>query len=435
MPRLRYFLAFSPAVIAICLTAYIHQPQLPRLSQIPFTFQHSQASPGSNQQTLDLDSILEEYELDYSNQCLRKIAACGDLHGDMENSLKVLQLAKVVDEKGDWSGEVDFFVQTGDIIDRGDDTIKLFSWMEELRIQAASMGGTLVSNLGNHEWMNAIGDWRYVYKSEIDTFGSVPAHQKMLTTGQIGRAWLTNYTTTTRLLLYPSLRPPNTDYPPPSPPNPPPPDSNFSFLLSSPLSHTAFSFVHGGLAPTYPNLSPFPSAINTLSSSLLCKLQARHPFPPPHPPYPYPGLPDTASEAERRLYGNDRPLWYRGWALDGERSVCAEVDEVLEKTGTRQMVMGHTPDFEGIVSRCDGKILIIDTVLVSLPVSHRDLTRIWRCSLSPLHRIPLTPAKAKDGILSSKNPVTHIWVKNEVIKALYLDREEVLVDESRAFIW
>ncbi|KDQ57372.1 hypothetical protein JAAARDRAFT_36004 [Jaapia argillacea MUCL 33604] len=426
MPRLRYFLAFSPAVIAICLAAYIRQPQFPRLSQIPFTFQHSQASPSSDQQTLNLDSILEEYELDYSNQFSRKIAACGDLHGDMENSLKVLQLAKVVDEAGDWSGEVDFFVQTGDIIDRGDDTIQLFSWMEELRIQAASMGGTLVSNLGNHEWMNAIGDWRYVYESEIDTFGSVPARQKMLTTGQIGRAWLANYTTTTRLPLHPSLGPPNTDYPPPSPPNPPPPDSNFSFLLSSPLSHAAFSFVHGGLAPTYPDLSPFPSAINTLSSSLLRKLQARHPFPPPHPPYPYPGLPASASEAERRLYGNDGPLWYRGWALDGERSVCAEVDEVLEKTGTRRMVMGHTPDFEGIVSRCDGKILIIDT-----GISHA-----YGGVLSALSiEYTLTPAKAKDGVLSSKNPVTHIWVENEVIKALYLDREEVLVDESRAFVW
>ncbi|KDQ59378.1 hypothetical protein JAAARDRAFT_128108, partial [Jaapia argillacea MUCL 33604] len=67
------------------------------------------------------------------------------------------------------------------------------------------------------------------------------------------------------------------------------------------------------------------------------------------------------SKAERRLHAGDRPLWYRGWALDGERSVCSEVDEVLKKTGTRRMVMGHATDVEGIVSRCDGKILIIDT--------------------------------------------------------------------------
>ena len=57
-----------------------------------------------------------------------------------------------------------------------------------------------------------------------------------------------------------------------------------------PLSHAALSFVHGGLSPTYPDLSPFPTRINELSDSLLSKLQKRR-QPPPHPPNPYPGLP------------------------------------------------------------------------------------------------------------------------------------------------
>jgi hypothetical protein len=48
----------------------------------------------------------------------RKIVAVGDLHGDLPNALKVLQMAHVVDAHGNWSGEIDFFVQTGDIIDR-----------------------------------------------------------------------------------------------------------------------------------------------------------------------------------------------------------------------------------------------------------------------------------------------------------------------------
>lgn len=48
----------------------------------------------------------------------RRIVAVGDLHGDSGNALKVLQMAGVVDEHGTWTGDVDFFVQTGDIIDR-----------------------------------------------------------------------------------------------------------------------------------------------------------------------------------------------------------------------------------------------------------------------------------------------------------------------------
>lgn len=46
---------------------------------------------------------------------------------------------------------------------RGDDTIELFEWMEDLREQAHGMGGEMVSILGNHEWMNAIGEWMSMY--------------------------------------------------------------------------------------------------------------------------------------------------------------------------------------------------------------------------------------------------------------------------------
>jgi hypothetical protein len=47
-----------------------------------------------------------------------RIVAVGDLHGDIGNAQKVLEMAHVVDSDGMWSGEVDIFVQTGDIIDR-----------------------------------------------------------------------------------------------------------------------------------------------------------------------------------------------------------------------------------------------------------------------------------------------------------------------------
>jgi hypothetical protein len=49
---------------------------------------------------------------------VRHIVAVGDLHGDMPNAQKVLQFAGVVDEEGNWTGKADYFVQTGDIIDR-----------------------------------------------------------------------------------------------------------------------------------------------------------------------------------------------------------------------------------------------------------------------------------------------------------------------------
>ncbi|KAL6302428.1 Metallo-dependent phosphatase [Sparassis latifolia] len=339
-------------------------------------------------------------------QFTRRIVAVGDLHGDFPNAQTVLQMAGVVDHNGNWTGAVDFLVQTGDIIDRGDDTIKLFLWMERLRDEAHAAGGTVLSHLGNHEWMNVIGDWRYVYPSEITTFGSVAARQKMLTTGRIGKSWASNYTTASRLPLHPAVGDPNTDYDP---------STASAFDVPTPLSHTAISFVHGGLAPSYPDLAPFPSRINELSHSLLQKLQQR--TPPPHPPNPYPGMPAEATEAERRLYDTDGPLWYRGWASGPEEQVCAQVDGVLQKTGTRRMIMGHTPDFQNIVSRCKGKIIIIDT-----GISHAYGGTLSALSIT----YTLTPIPA-----IHTSPEEKWWTEREVLVAVYPDRQEVLAVDER----
>lgn len=91
------------------------------------------------------------------------------------------------------------------------------------------------------------------------------------------------------------MGPPNTPYPPVSS------ELHFQkegeegeYTSEDPMSHAALSFVHGGLSPTYPDLSPFPTRINELSDSLLAKLQRRQ-QPPPYPPNPYPGLPSGIS--------------------------------------------------------------------------------------------------------------------------------------------
>ncbi|EAU83101.1 hypothetical protein CC1G_11185 [Coprinopsis cinerea okayama7 len=380
-----------------------------------------------------LEDLIRQYKGDRT-PFTRRIVAVGDLHGDLPNARKVLKFSGVVDEEYNWSGEVDYFVQTGDIIDRGDDTIPLFFWMDRLREQANQVGGTVLSHLGNHEWMNMIGDWRYVYPTEIKTFGSVAARQRMLSTGRIGRSWAANYTTASRLPLHPSLGPPNTPYPPPNSPH----EVHFEKegaldeVLDDlheqehhlelfyddkrdPLSHAAISFVHGGLSPTYEELTPFPSKINELSTSLMRKLQRRA-QPPPHPPNPYPGLPASTTKEEARLYDSNGPLWYRGWAMGDDETVCSQVDGVLARTGTRRMIMGHTPDFHNIVSRCNGKIIIIDT-----GISHAYGGVLSALSIHyELHPV------GDDG--------DERWVEKEVVEALYADKREVLDSAVREVV-
>jgi Calcineurin-like phosphoesterase len=53
-----------------------------------------------------------------SHNFSRRIVAVGDLHGDYPNALNVLRMTDVVDSNSDWTGKVDWLVQTGDIIDR-----------------------------------------------------------------------------------------------------------------------------------------------------------------------------------------------------------------------------------------------------------------------------------------------------------------------------
>ncbi|KAF8718616.1 hypothetical protein AX14_011694 [Amanita brunnescens Koide BX004] len=311
------------------------------------------------------DTLILTQQEDLKKPFRRHIVAIGDLHGDMENTRRVLEFSDVVDDNLDWSGKVDILVQTGDIIDRGDDTIVLFDTMDKLRAQAAAKGGQVLSLLGNHEWMNALGDWGGVFPSEIETFGGAEARQEMISTGKIGQTWATNYITALRLPLHPSMGPPNTPYPASTlnDQNENVAGDNYDYVdqeESHPLSHAALSFVHGGLSPTYRNLAPFPTRINELSASLLRKSQDRK-QPRPCPPQPCPDLPPGATDEEEELYRNNGPLWYRGWAEHPEEQVCNEVEEVLGKTGTKRMIMGHTPNFKKIVSRCNGKIIIIDT--------------------------------------------------------------------------
>jgi len=69
-------------------------------------------------------------------------------------------MAEIIDHSSNWIAGTDILVQTGDIVDRGTYALDIYELMRKLRGQADGAGGRVVSILGNHEVMNAIGDWR-----------------------------------------------------------------------------------------------------------------------------------------------------------------------------------------------------------------------------------------------------------------------------------
>lgn len=99
-----------------------------------------------------------------------RLVAIGDLHGDLHKSKEALRLANLIDSSDRWIGGATTVVQIGDVLDRGGEELKILYFLEKLRREAATSGGTVITMNGNHEVMNVDGDFRYVTRSGLDEF-------------------------------------------------------------------------------------------------------------------------------------------------------------------------------------------------------------------------------------------------------------------------
>ncbi|GAA5832387.1 hypothetical protein JCM11251_006430 [Rhodosporidiobolus azoricus] len=377
-----------------------------------------------------------------------RIVAVGDIHGDMPHLTRILRRAELIDMKGQWIGGDSILVQTGDIVDRGKDTIAIYRFFQTLRPQAERAGGAVVSLLGNHEIMNALGDWRYVTKEDIASFGGERNRRLAMSTGWLGQDWRTNYSITARVPYLHTSFPPGV--PIPAFPRTPVGESDKRFLSEetyedqngnaeeNPFAVAAASFVHGGITPEY--LSQLSTSrpveeINRIGSSLLFSLLST-------PAAPL-GLPRSATPEQRLFWSEQGPMWNREWAIEDEEEICDRVGEVARRLRVRRLVMGHTPQFGGIMQRCEGKVLLIDTGISRAyggPLSSLEILH----TLTPPSHLSLADALSLDLIsLSDPTPEETLkaisteervkWVEREVVRALYTDGKESveLVREER----
>ncbi|KAH7102743.1 Metallo-dependent phosphatase [Auriculariales sp. MPI-PUGE-AT-0066] len=346
-------------------------------------------------QTIAVDSDKPQYH--------KRVVALGDLHGDYNNTLEALRLGKVIDSRGNWAGGSTTLVQVGDIFDRANDTIQIFELLDKLRLQAPLAGGKVLTHIGNHEMMNLLGDWRYVDEAEIETFGGVEKRYEAIAHGQIGQTLRKNYRITTRLPLHPAAGKLENDFDPAS-------------TSTSNLSHAALSFVHGGLAFGLPGLTPYPSYLNNLGASLVKKLTERTELPQPYPPSTErPTLPETVTQEEITFNGAEGPYWARDWALtDDSDELCQQAVEVLNSIGCERMLMGHTPLDYIMFTRCNAKIVIVDT----------GISRGMMDAPSALEIIyTLTPTKTR-----------RTWVEKQVGTAFYRNDTTQLWSDAKEVV-
>ena len=228
----------------------------------------------------------------------RRLLAIGDLHADVKSSILVLELAGVLDKEHNWIAEDTIVVQTGDLTDRGPDGKETLAFIKKLEQQAPQKNSLFITLIGNHEAMNVMGDWRYVSKEDVASFGGKSKRIEAFSDGGLWRDWIIEHDAVTKV------------------------QGNI--------------FVHGGITPAFAK-----KGVDGINKELRESLK---------------------SQKRSEVLGSSGPLWFRGYLREAESVACPMLEEALALLGAKRMIVGHTTQRSGkILERCGGRIIGIDT--------------------------------------------------------------------------
>ena len=255
------------------------------------------------------------------------LAAVADLHGDVPAALASLRLAGLVDAAGAWSGGRAHLVQTGDLEDRGTDSIGLLRLFWRLREEAQAAGGRVTLLAGNHLLWALSGYHAFVAPEELQRVGGAAAWDALFSAqGELGRRVAAGHLAVTV-------------------------DGE---------GRCATLFAHAGLSASLAeaarrqalaagaSLAEAPAAtLGVINARFAAALAAAH------------GPQLEAADVE--LLGSRGPFWERSFAMSrDEAAVCADVARTLAAVDARRMVVGHTVQRQAR-SRCGGALVLLDT--------------------------------------------------------------------------
>ena len=294
----------------------------------------------------------------------QRIIAVGDLHGDYSAWRDIARAAGLIGSRGQWTGGKTTLVQVGDVVDRGDHSLKIVRDLMRLQKEAPKQGGKVIVLVGNHEAMNIIGDLRYVTPGEFAAFAGpnsaavrdrlyeakkkdieaqYRASNPSMSSAAIRQAWLkeTPLGWAEHRLAWAT-------------------DGEIGrWVIRNPAAALVNGnlFVHGGLSAEYAKV---PLAeINARVAAALKAVDQK---------------PDSI------ISGPFGPLWYRGLVTRDPKitqipplpagkpprpSVEQELATVLKAYGARRIVVGHSPRVAGIEILFDGRLVRIDSGISS----------------------------------------------------------------------
>lgn len=282
-----------------------------------------------------------------------RVVAVGDLHGDFIAWRAIAHAAGLVDAAGRWTGGRTILVQTGDVVDRGPDSLDIINDLMRLQREANRAGGQVIALVGNHEAMNVTDDLRYVTPADFAAFATAdsaalrervfvanePAitaayrrRDPAATDAAIRAAWLA--ATPLGMIEHQSAWHPQ--------------GRIGRWVIHNPavVLIDGTIFVHGGISADYSSL-PIDEINRRVAAALA-----------------------TRDAAATSIIDDPRgPLWYRGLVVREPSTVGAtqgptreqELATALAAYGAQRMVVAHTPVLTGIAFDQGGKLIRIDT--------------------------------------------------------------------------
>lgn len=247
-----------------------------------------------------------------------RVVAIGDVHGDLSALKRTLRLAGLTNEQGAWTGGEAVMVQTGDVLDRGDDEQEIIDYLDALGLEASAAGGQIIELLGNHETMNVAGDMRYATPKGFEDFADAPGVDM-----ESGDERVKSFPMPARARIM-AFRP----------------KGPYAMKLAQHKVVAVVNdsmFVHGGILPQHVTYGL--DRLNDEVSQWM-RGEARNP------------KEVTSSE--------NSPLWTRQFSGPDTSVHCDELTGMLKGLGLKRLVVGHTPQLNGITQECDGQVWRVD---------------------------------------------------------------------------
>ena len=265
----------------------------------------------------------------------RRLVAIGDVHGDFKQTMRALELGKVMDADGRWVGGTTVLVQVGDILDRGDNELAIMRKFANLAKQARKEGGDVLVVHGNHEIMNVLGDFRYATKGAY--------------------AECARYAEAKRQKLVEKLGEEN------APPLPETPEDVNPETYRGVLARRDLFLPGGEMALRMAKNPTVLQVGDTVFAHAGIDMRAVE--------YGFQALNDDVAAwmagvkktPPNMVLEEKGVVWTREYGgadagVTAEASACRRLGEALDAVGAKRLVVGHTPQQGGVSSGCGGRL-------------------------------------------------------------------------------